>query len=123
MVITIEDLRAGLVDFSDIDDTEGKRLDPIHPGDILSDWMAEEGLSANALAKALKVPHNRITAITAGKRAVSAETALRLARYFGTSADLWMNLQAGYDQEVAERTQGERIASEVQPRQDIPRAA
>jgi antitoxin HigA-1 len=116
MVITMEELRAGLVDFSDIDDPSGRRLDPVHPGEILADWMAEEGLSANALAKALKVPHNRITAIMAGKRAVSAETALRLARYFGTSADLWINLQAGYDQEVAERALGERIAREVTPR-------
>ena len=116
MVITMEELRAGLVDFGDVDDPAGRRLDPVHPGHILADWMAEESLSANALARALKVPHNRITAIMAGKRAVSAETALRLARYFGTSADLWMGLQAGYDQEVAERALGETIDREVTPR-------
>lgn len=116
MVITMEELRAGIIDFGDVDDPGGRRLDPVHPGQILADWMAEEGLSANALARALKVPHNRITAIMAGKRAVSAETALRLARYFGTSADLWMGLQAGFDQEIAERALGERIAREVTPR-------
>jgi antitoxin HigA-1 len=116
MVITMEDLRAGRVDFSDVDDPEGTSLGPVHPGAILADLMAEEGLSANALARALKVPHNRITAITAGKRAVSADTALRLARYLGTSADLWVNLQADYDRERAEREHGETIAREVTPR-------
>ena len=75
----------------------GSVSDPLHPGQILGDWMDELGLSANWLAKALNVPHNRISAIRAGKRSVSAETALRLARYLGTSADLWINLQADYD--------------------------
>ena len=69
-----------------------------------------------ALAKALNVPHNRISAIRAGKRSISAETALRLARYLGTSADLWINLQADYDRERAEQALGERIAREVTPR-------
>src|SRR3712207_766024 len=110
MVITMEELRSGKIDFSDIDDPNGVHVGPIHPGEILGDWMAEEGLSANALAKALKVPHNRITTILAGKRAISADTALRLARYFGTSADLWLGLQAEFDREVAERDLGERIA-------------
>ncbi|WP_418159168.1 HigA family addiction module antitoxin [Benzoatithermus flavus] len=85
--------------------------------------MAEEGLSANALAKALRVPHNRITAILAGKRAITVETALRLARYFGTSAELWINLQAGYDLEVAERELGSRIDEEVAPRPGLRAAA
>ena len=116
MTITMEDLRAGRIDFSDIDDLEGTPLGPVHPGEILADWMAEEGISANALARALKVPHNRITAITAGKRSVTAETALRLARYLGTSPDLWINLQADYDRERAECALGERIAREVTPR-------
>ena len=116
MVITMEELRAGLVDFSDVDDPDGKPLGPVHPGEILADWMAEEGLSANALTKALNVPHNRITAIVAGKRAVSVETALRLARYLGTSADLWIGLQADHDREVAERELGARIEREVTPR-------
>ena len=116
MVVTLEELRAGKIDFSDVDDPDGKPLGPVHPGEILADWMAEEGLSANALAKALHVPHNRITAILAGKRAISMETALRLARYFGTSADLWIGLQADYDREVAQRELGPRIEREVTPR-------
>jgi len=92
MVVTMEDLRAGRVDFSGVDDPEDVPLGPVHPGEILADWMSEEGMSANALARALKVPHNRITAIAAGKRSITAETALRLSRYLGTSADLWTNL-------------------------------
>lgn len=116
MVITMEELRAGKVDFRDVDDPDGKPLGPVHPGEILADWMAEEGLSANALAKALRVPHNRITAIVAGKRAISVETALRLARYFGTSADLWIGLQADYDRETAQRKLGAHIEREVTPR-------
>ena len=116
MVITMEELQAGRVDFSDTDDPVGKPLGPVHPGEVLGDWMEELGLSANALAKALNVPHNRILAIRAGKRAVSAETALRLARYLGTSADLWTSLQADYDRECAERELGPRIAHEVTPR-------
>lgn len=116
MVVAMEELRAGQVDFGDVDDPCGQPLGPVHPGEILADWMAEEGLSANALAKALRVPHNRITAILAGKRAVSVETALRLARYFGTSPDLWIGLQADYDREVAQRELGARIEREVTPR-------
>lgn len=116
MVISMEELQAGVVDFSDVDDPSRKRLGPVHPGEILGDWMDELGLSANGLAKALNVPHNRISAIRAGKRSVSAETALRLARYLGTSADLWLNLQADYDRERAEQALGERIAREVTPR-------
>lgn len=116
MVVTMEDLRAGRVDFSDIDDPDAEPLGPVHPGEILGEWMDELGLSANGLAKALSVPHNRILAIRAGQRAISAETALRLARYLGTSADLWIGLQADYDRECAERALGDRIAREVTPR-------
>ena len=116
MIISMEELQAGVVDFSDVDDPHGKRLGPVHPGEILGDWMDELGLSANRLAKALNVPHNQISAIQAGKRSISAETALRLARYLGTSADLWINLQADYDRERAEQALGERIAREVTPR-------
>ena len=69
---------------------------PIHPGEILADELHEIGVSAAALARTLGVPANRISQIIAGKRAISADTALRLARYFGTSPDLWMNLQKTY---------------------------
>jgi antitoxin HigA-1 len=74
---------------------------PIHPGEILADELKEIGISAAELARTLEVPANRISQIIAGKRAVSADTALRLARYFGTSPDLWMNLQKNYELDLA----------------------
>jgi len=92
------------------------RLPPIHPGEILAEELAELGVSGNALARALDVPPNRVTEIVAGKRAVTADTALRLARYFGTSAKLWLNLQQSYDLAVAERDLGPVIAKSVRPR-------
>jgi antitoxin HigA-1 len=123
MTITMEDLKAGKIDFSDIDDPDGEPLGPVHPGEILlEDFMKPLRLSARALARALHVPHNRLLAITAGKRAITADTALRLARHFGGEAGWWLRLQARHDLEVAERDQLDRIASEVQPRPDIPRA-
>lgn len=93
-----------------------KRLPPIHPGEILQDLLSEAGLSANALATALRVPANRIGGILKGQRGITADTALRLARYFSTSAQLWVNLQAKYDLESAEDTLGRRIDREVLPR-------
>jgi addiction module HigA family antidote len=85
-------------------------LDPIHPGEILAEeFLKPSGLSANALAKALAVPVTRISEIVRGRRGVSADTALRLARYFGTSAELWLGLQAEYDLRVARRAVGEEI--------------
>jgi antitoxin HigA-1 len=92
------------------------KLPPIHPGEILADELTEMGLSANALSRALDVPANRITEIVAGRRAVSADTALRLARYFGTTARFWLNLQQSHDLAVAERDYGEAIANAVRPR-------
>ena len=87
---------------------------PVHPGRILKRELAARGLSANKLALALRVPSGRITAIVNGKRAISPETALRLARYFGNSAQFWMNLQTRYDLTVVERELGERIEAEVE---------
>ena len=85
-----------------------------HPGKILADqFLKPLGLSANALALALRVPANRITAIVNGERAVSADTALRLARYFGTSPELWITMQAGHDLSKARAETGKQIASEV----------
>ena len=72
----MEDLRAGRVDLSDVVDPESERLPPVHPGEVLSDYLADAGLSAYALARAIHVPLNRITAILAGKRAVTGDTAL-----------------------------------------------
>jgi addiction module HigA family antidote len=86
---------------------------PIHPGRILRRELAARSMSANRLALALRVPSGRITSIMNGKRAISADTALRLARHLGTSARFWMNLQTRYDLAIAERDHGARIAAEV----------
>ena len=93
-----------------------KRLPPIHPGEVLQDLLKEAGLTANALALALRVPANRIGGIIKGQRGITADTALRLARYFGTSAQLWVNLQAKYDLAAAEDALSHRIKREVLPR-------
>ncbi len=91
-----------------------KTLAPIHPGEILAeDFMAPVGLSANQLALSLRIPANRITAIVAGKRGITADTALRLARYFGTSAEVWMGLQADYDLQMERDKHGEEIERAV----------
>ena len=87
----------------------------VHPGEALRLEMDARGLSANALALALRVPSGRITDILRGRRAVTPETALRLGRYFGTGAALWLNMQTAYDLATAENTHGDRINSEVQP--------
>jgi antitoxin HigA-1 len=119
VTITREDLEAGKIDFSDLIDPDGEQLSPIHPGEIVrEEFMVPLGLTAYALAKALRVPRNRVTAIINGERAITAETALRLARYFGTTPRMWLNLQVAYDLEVAEDHHGERVAREVQPRDD-----
>ncbi len=89
---------------------------PIHPGEILADELAELGVSATALGRALDVPTNRITRIINGQRAITAETALRLGRWFGTSADFWLNLQKQYELRLAEQEYGEKIRATVSPR-------
>ncbi len=89
---------------------------PIHPGEILrEEYLVHLGMSASMLAKALRVPANRISGIVAEKRAVTADTALRLARYFGTTPELWLNLQKMYELRVAEVGVGARIRREVKP--------
>lgn len=92
------------------------KLPPIHPGELLREDMEALGLSARALAEAIDVPHNRISAILRGQRAITADTALRLAAYFGTSAEVWMNLQQTYDLKVAERESGAAIRRNVKRR-------
>ena len=90
---------------------------PIHPGEILrEDYMLPLGLSATALAHALGVTPARINDIVRERRGITADTALRLARYFGTDAQSWINLQAGYDLRVAELETGETIDRVVKPR-------
>ena len=86
----------------------------IHPGRILKREMAARNLSANKLALALRVPSGRITQILNGKRGISAETALRLARYFNNSAQFWMNLQSRYELIVAEQNIGAKVIAEVE---------
>jgi len=76
---------------------------PIHPGEILSDELAELDIAAAELARAIKVPPNRITQIIAGKRSISADTALRLGKWFGTGPRLWLNLQQAYELDLASR--------------------
>ncbi len=93
------------------------RMRPIHPGEILrEEYMLPLGLSANSLAKALKVTPARINDIVRERRGITADTALRLARYFGTDARSWLNLQAAYDLRVAELAQAKNIAMTVRPR-------
>lgn len=88
-------------------------MNTVHPGRILKRELATRGLSANALALALRVPSGRITAILNGKRAVTPETALRFGRYFGNSPQFWLNLQMRYDLARVESALGGRINSEV----------
>lgn len=90
---------------------------PIHPGEILREELEEIGLSASALAKALRVPPNRITAILNQQRSISADTALRLARYFGTTPEFWLNLQQSFDLKTTRLAAGGMIESDVTPRQ------
>ena len=87
---------------------------PIHPGRILRRELRARDLSANALARALRVPSGRIVDILNGKRAISAETALRLGRYFGNDPRFWINLQAQYELALAVREVGARVAREVE---------
>ena len=91
-----------------------KRLSPIHPGEVLREEFLEPmGLSQYRLSKDIGVSPRRINEIVHGKRAISAETALRLARYFGTSAQFWMNLQSRYALEKTADELGPRLAKEV----------
>jgi addiction module HigA family antidote len=88
---------------------------PVHPGRILKRELTARELSANRLALSLRLPSGRITEILNGKRGISPETALRLARYFGNSPRFWLNLQSNYELAVAEKEIGERVAAEVDP--------
>jgi addiction module HigA family antidote len=91
-------------------------LPPIHPGEILlEDFLKPLGITQYRLAKSIGVPQRRIGEIVAGKRAVTADTALRLARFFGTDAQSWVNLQAHYDLEVAKQRLENLLEKEVTP--------
>jgi antitoxin HigA-1 len=115
MSIKRDDLDAGRIDLSDV--TTGKRLPLIHPGEILrDDFLQPMKISVYALAQAIKVPRSRVNDIVLGRRGMTADTAFRLARYFGTTPDFWINLQARYDLDAADRKLRRRIAREVRPR-------
>jgi addiction module HigA family antidote len=92
----------------------GFPLAPVHPGRTLAQELEARGLSAHAVALKLRVPANRLSEIIAGKRGISATTALRLGRHFGTGATFWAQLQAQYDLAVAEQKFGKRIDAEVE---------
>ena len=93
------------------------KMRPIHPGEILrEEFLVPLGLSASALAIELKVPAPRINDIVRERRAITPDTALRLSRYFGTSPELWMDLQTAYDLKIAARDSGEKIEAEISPR-------
>lgn len=98
---------------------------PIHPGEILAEELDELGVSPTELSRQIRVPANRISQIINGKRAVTGDTALRLAHWFGTSPQFWMNLQALYDVRLAEQEAGTEIKSlptkPGKPKTDHPR--
>jgi len=115
MSIKREDLDAGQVNLAEI--KTGKRLPLIHPGEILrDDFLQPMKISVYALAQDIKVPRSRANDIVLGRRGISADTAFRLARYFGTTPDFWINLQARYDLEAADRKLRRQIEREVSPR-------
>ncbi len=93
-----------------------KTIEPVHPGETLrEDFLKPLGLTANRLAIELQAPATRVNDIVRGKRAITADTALRLARYFGTTPQFWMNLQTNSDLEVAQDARGAEIASRIRP--------
>ena len=89
---------------------------PVHPGEILGEELQELGMSANALAKALNVPTNRITAVLKCQRGISADTALRLSHYFGTTPQFWLNLQQAFELCGGESEMEKRNKERVKPR-------
>ncbi|MGH6813691.1 MAG: HigA family addiction module antitoxin [Methylocella sp.] len=115
MTIRREDIDNRKVDFSDV--ASGRRLPPVHPGEILRDeFLTTIGISIHELANAIKAPRSRVNDVVLGRRSITIDTALRLGRYFGTSAEFWINLQARHDLDVADRTVRQQIEKEVAPR-------
>jgi addiction module HigA family antidote len=115
MSIKREDWDAGRIDLGDV--VTGKRLPLIHPGAILrDDFLEPMKISVYTLAQAIRVPRSRVNDIVLGRRGITADTAFRLARYFGTSPEFWINLQARYDLDVADRKIRRRIEREIAPR-------
>src|SRR5438093_3584088 len=97
--------------------SRSQKLPPIHPGEILlEEFLKPLGMSMNKLAEQLRVPANRVTQIVEGRRSVTGETALRLARYFGTSPEFWLGMQKDYDLQVARDEFEAEVERQVQPR-------
>lgn len=117
MSIAMEDILAGRVDLSDVVEPGAAAPFSVTPGEILhEEYMRPLGLSARRLAQELGVPVNRVSQIVKGQRAITASTALRLARYFRTSPELWLNLQSHFELRRAEAAEGEAIQRDVRPR-------
>lgn len=117
MSIRRDELDAAKTDLAGVIDARRVPMKPIPPGEFLrTEFLEPLELSAYRLAKDISVPLNRIVGILAGRRAITADTALRLARYFQTDAQSWINLQAQYDLAVTRRAVGKRIDREVKPR-------
>jgi antitoxin HigA-1 len=115
MTIKREDIDRRIVDLSDV--ASGRRLPPVHPGEILrNEFLTPMGISVYELANAIRVPRSRANDIVLGRRAITTDTAMRLGRYFGMSPEFWINLQARYDLDVADRTVRRKIEQEVAPR-------
>jgi len=97
---------------------KGRRLPPVHPGEILKeDLLKPFGISINRLGRDLRVPVTRMSEIVNGRRGITAGTALRLARYFGTTPEFWMNLQTAYDLDMEQRVSADRVQRDVSPRE------
>ena len=92
-----------------------EQLEPIHPGEHLAEFLEEHRLSQYRAAQDMSIPPRRLNEIVLGKRGISADTALRLARYFGTTPQFWMNLQDRYEVETAQAALGDRLDREVRP--------
>ena len=114
MRIRRESVDAEKINFRDV--TTGKRILPVHPGEILrDDFLKPMGPSVYALAKAIKVTRSRVNGIVLGRGAITAKTALRFARYFGTTPEFWINLQAHYNLEMERVAKQARIEAEIKP--------
>jgi addiction module HigA family antidote len=95
--------------------TTAKKLPLIYPGEVLADALREAGVAPNRAAIDMGIPANRLHGIIHGTRAITADTAMRLGRYFGTSAEVWMNLQMNYELSKAKKELAQRVAAEVRP--------
>lgn len=116
--MSIKRERLQATDFSAV--VTGRKLSPVHPGEVLAnDFIEPMGITRYRVAKAMGVPQRRIDEICAGERAISADTALRLERVFGMEAQVWLNLQARYEIEAANRGLRQKIEREARPLAEV----